>query len=46
MTYYAHAYCQVNDGGTYAIVGVQRGTGSGFTQVECNTGGSITQGSW
>ncbi len=37
-------YGQVGDGGGYALVGVQRDTGSGFTQFECDTAGSITQG--
>ena len=36
-------YGDVTGGGTSATVGVQRDTGSAFTQFECNTGG-ITSG--
>src|SRR5205823_2651572 len=35
-------YGAVPQGGSSATVGVQRGTGSQFTQYECNTGGLST----
>jgi hypothetical protein len=37
-------YGQMDQGGSSATVGVQRDTGSAFTQFECNTAGSLTSG--
>src|SRR5436190_11845458 len=34
----------LTEGGSAAIVGVQRGTGQQFTQFECNQGNSLTNG--
>jgi hypothetical protein len=37
-------YGQMDQGGSGATVGLQRDTGSAFTQFECNTAGSLTAG--